>query len=173
LHPIRTTFLKNPRPESLAFVPSLISPCCDYLQTAMPLTRQAEEEHQHIPPSETAQEKTMGDQHNSDADSVARARSLIARVARGVEQLEDVAGLAFCRLTALGGMMAQIEEQVQSPDPDAIDAGLLSAATVCREAEILLRYLDSVQWDSVRDAPNGKCRARSPAPLCGGVASGG
>ncbi|HEY7326765.1 MAG TPA: hypothetical protein VH592_03950 [Gemmataceae bacterium] len=115
----------------------------------------------------------MDYQHNSDADSVVRARGLIAQVARGVEQLEDVAGLAFCRLTALGGLMAQIEEQLQSLDRDAIDAGLLSAATVCREAEILLRYLDSVQWDSVRDAPNGRSRARSPAPLCGGVASGG
>jgi hypothetical protein len=115
----------------------------------------------------------MDDRHNSDADCVARARSLIARVAKGVEQLEDVAGLAFCRLTALGGMMAQIEEQVRSPDPEAVDAGLLSAATVCREAETLLRYLDSVQWNSVRGAVNGKDRARSPAPLCGGVATAG
>ncbi len=114
----------------------------------------------------------MDDRHNSDADCMARARNLIARVARGVEQLEDVTGLAFCRLTALGGRMAQIEEQVRSPDPDAVDAGLLSAATVCREAEILLRYLDSVQWHSVLVTANGKDRARSPAPLCGGVASG-
>ena len=36
----------------------------------------------------------MDDRHNSDADCVARARNLIARVARGVELLEDVAGLA-------------------------------------------------------------------------------
>jgi hypothetical protein len=114
----------------------------------------------------------MDDRHNSDTDCVARARNLMARVARGVEQLEDVAGLALRRLTRLGGMMAQIEEQVQSPNPEAIDAGLLSAATVCREAEILLCYLDSVQWDSVRAAASGKDRARSPAPLCGGVASG-
>lgn len=115
----------------------------------------------------------MDDRHNSDADCVAQARNLIARVARGVEQLEDVAGLAVCRLTSLGGRMAQIEEQVQSPDPDAVDAGLLSAATVCREAESLLRYLDSVQWNTVLVAANGKDRARSPAPLCGGVDSGG
>ncbi len=114
----------------------------------------------------------MDDRHNSDTDCVAQARNLMARVARGVEQLEDVAGLALRRLTALGGMMAQIEEQVRSPDPDAVDAGLLSAATICREAEILLRYLDSVQWDSVRVAANGKDRARSPTPLCGGAASG-
>ena len=115
----------------------------------------------------------MDDRHNSDVDCVTRARHLIARVARGVEQLEDVAGLAVCRLTALGGRMTQIEEQVRSPDPDAVDAGLLSAATVCREAEILLRYLDSVQWNSVLVAANGKDRARSPALLRGGVASGG
>ena len=114
----------------------------------------------------------MDDRHNSDVDCVARARNLIARAARGVEQLEDVAGLAVCRLTSLGGRMTQIEEQVQSPDPDTVDAGLLSAATVCQEAEILLRYLDSVQWNSLLVAANGKDRARSPAPLCG-LASGG
>ncbi len=114
----------------------------------------------------------MDDRHNAKTDSVAQARHLMARVARGVEQLEDVAGLALRRLTRLGGMMAQIEEQVQSPDPDAVEAGLLRAATVCREAEILLRYLDSVQWDSVRGAANGKDRTRLPTPLCGGAASG-
>jgi hypothetical protein len=142
------------------------------LPTATPLTRQVKEERRHVPSKETAQETTMDDRHNPDTDCVARARNLIARVTRGVEQLEDVAGLAVCRLTALGGRMGQIEEQVQSPDPDAVDAGLLSAATVCREAEILLRYLDSVQWNSVLVAANGKGRARSPAPLCG-VESGG
>jgi hypothetical protein len=115
----------------------------------------------------------MDDRHNSDDDCVARARNLIARVARGVEQLQDVAGLAFCRLTSLGGRMAQIEEQIQSPDPATVDVGLLSAATLSREAEILLRYLDSVQWNTVLVAANGKDRARSPAPVCGGVASGG
>ncbi|HEY7159498.1 MAG TPA: hypothetical protein VH575_36465 [Gemmataceae bacterium] len=114
----------------------------------------------------------MDDRHNSDVDCVARARNLIARAARGIEQLEDVAGLTFCRLTALRGRMTQIEEQVLSPDADDVDAGLLSAATVSREAEILLRYLDSVQWNSVLVAVNGKDRARSPAPPCG-VASGG
>ena len=114
----------------------------------------------------------MDDRHNTDVDYVARARNLIARSARGVEQLEDVACLSFCRLTALGGRMTEIEEQVQSPDPDEVDAGLLSAATVCREAEILLRYLDSVQWNSVLVAAKRKDRARPPAPLCG-VASGG
>jgi hypothetical protein len=153
-------------------VPSLIRLCHDYLQTATPLTGQAEEGRQHVPPKETHQETTMDDRHNTDVDYVARARNLIARVARGVEQLEDVASLAYCRLTALGGRMAQIEEQVQSPDPHTVDAGLLSAATVCREAEILLRYLDSIQSNPVLVAANGKDRARSPAPLCG-VASGG
>jgi hypothetical protein len=142
------------------------------LQTATPLTGQAEERRQHVPPKETHQETTMDDRHNTDVDYVARARNLIARAARGVEHLEDMAGLAVCRLTALGERMAQIEEQVQSSDPDAVDAGLLSAATACREVEILLRYLDSVQWNSLLVAANGKDRARSPAPLCG-VASGG
>jgi hypothetical protein len=142
------------------------------LQTATPLTGQAEEGRQHVPPKDIHQETTMDDRHNTDVDCVARARNLIARAARGFEQLEDVASLAVGRLTALAGRMTQIEEQVQSPDPDAVVAGLLSAARVCREAEILLRRLDSIQWNSVLVDAHGKDRARSPAPLCG-VASGG
>jgi hypothetical protein len=146
------TEMRGPRPQTASSEPSLIRPCRDYLQTATPLTRQAEEERQRVPLKETAQETTMDNQHNLDTHCVARARSLIARVVRGVEQLEDVASLALRRQIALGGMMGQIEEQLRSPDPDAVDAGLLSAARVCREAEILLRYLDSVQWNSVRIA---------------------
>jgi hypothetical protein len=114
----------------------------------------------------------MDDRHNTDVDCVARARNLIARAARGVAQLEDVAGLAVCRLTALAARMSQIEDQVQSTDPDVVDAGLLSAATVCREAESLFRHLDSIQWSSVLVVAHGKDRAGAPAPLCG-VASGG
>jgi hypothetical protein len=115
----------------------------------------------------------MDDRHNPDAECVAQARNLIARAAKGVEQLENVAGLAFCRLTALGGMLARLEELARSHDPEAGDAAILYAATVCREAEILLRYLDSRQWGSVRAAANGRDRARSPVRLGGGMASGG
>lgn len=115
----------------------------------------------------------MGDQYISDADCVTDARNLIARAAKGVEQLENVAGLAFCRLTALGGMMVRLEEMARSCDPDAADAALLYAATVCREAEVLLRYLESGQWGPVRVADTGRERARSLACLGSALASGG
>jgi hypothetical protein len=116
----------------------------------------------------------MHELHNSDADCVARARSLITRAALGVEQLEKVAGQAFCRLTALMGMLARLEDLAQSCDPEDVEAALLDTATVCREAEILLRYLlDARQWESVRVAVNGGDRPRSPAWLSGSLATGG
>jgi hypothetical protein len=115
----------------------------------------------------------MDDRHHSDANSVARARKLIALAAEGVEQLENVASQAFCRLTALAGILSRLEEFARSNEPEAVDAALLDAATVCREAEVLLRYLDSRQWDSVRVAVNGTDQPRSPAWLGGGMTSGG
>lgn len=116
----------------------------------------------------------MTERQKSDADCVARARSLIARAAIGVEQLENVAGQAFCRLTALMGMLARLEELARSCDPEAVEAALLDTATVCREAEILLRYLlDARQWESVRAALNGKGRTQSLACLSGSLATGG
>jgi hypothetical protein len=115
----------------------------------------------------------MDDRHNPDADCVARARSLIAQAAKGVEQLENVSGHAFCRLTALAGMLTRLEELARSSDPDAIDAALLDAATVCREAEVLLRYTDSLQMGSAQFATNGRARVWSPARLGSGLVSGG
>ena len=115
----------------------------------------------------------MNDRHNPDADCVARARTLIARAAKDVEQLEDVASQAFCRLTALTGKLARQEELARSCDPEAVEAAVLDAATVCREAEVLLRYLDSRQWTAVRVAANGRSRARRRARLGGGTARGG
>ncbi len=115
----------------------------------------------------------MDDRYSSDADCVARARNLIARAAKGVEHLENVWGLAFCRLAALEGLLTRLEELARSCDPDAIDASLIYAATVCREAEVLLRYLDSGQWGPARVAANGKERAHAPALLGSGLASGG
>jgi hypothetical protein len=115
----------------------------------------------------------MDDRYNPDADSVARARNLIARAARGVEQLEGLTSQAFYRLTALAGMLARLEMMAISRDPDAVDAALLDAATVCREAEVLLGYLDSRQWGSVGVAANGRVRARSAVRLGDGLASGG
>jgi hypothetical protein len=115
----------------------------------------------------------MADQHNPDADCVAQARTLIARAAKGVEQMEDAAGQAFCRLAALVGMLARLEEPAGSCHPEAVDAAGLDAATLCREAKVLLRYLDSHASTSARVAPNGRSRARPRARLGGSIACGG
>ena len=115
----------------------------------------------------------MDDRYNPDADCVARARNLIARAAKGVEQLENVSGHAFCRLTALAGMLTRLEELAMSSDPEAIEAALLDAATVCREAEVLLRYIDSRQMSTAHVVADGTARVWSPAWLGGGLASGG
>ena len=115
----------------------------------------------------------MDDRHNPDADCVALARNLIARAATGVEQLENVSGHAFCRLTALAGMLTRLEELAKSSDPEATEAALLDAATVCREAEILLRYIDSRQIGSAQVVGHGRAGVWSPAWMVGGLASGG
>jgi hypothetical protein len=115
----------------------------------------------------------MDDRHDREADRMARAHTLVARAAKSVEQLEDVAGQAFFRLTALTGMLGRMEELARSHDPEAVEAAALDAATVCREAEVLLRYVDSRQWTSVRVAGNGRRRARLRAWLGGGIAPGG
>jgi hypothetical protein len=115
----------------------------------------------------------MNDRHNPDAECVALARNLIARAALGVEQLENVASQAFCRLTALMSILARLEELARSRDPEDVEAALLDAATVCREAEVLLRYLDRRHGDSVRVAVPGRDRPRSPAWLGGSLATGG
>ena len=70
-------------------------------------------------------------------------------------------------------MLARLEELAKSCDPDAGDAAMLYAAAVCREAEVLLRYLDSRQWESVHVATKGKDRERSPVPLASSLASSG
>jgi hypothetical protein len=115
----------------------------------------------------------MNHRHNPDAECVAQARILIAKAAKGVEQLENVAGQAFCRLTALTGLLARLEELARSRDPEAVEATVLDAATVCREAEILLRYLNSRKWGSVRVAANRRHRERPRVPLGEGLSAGG
>jgi hypothetical protein len=115
----------------------------------------------------------MDDQHNSDADCVARARTLIATAAKGVEQMEDMAGQAFCRLAALTGMLARLEDLAGSRDPEAAEAARLDAATVCREAWVLLHYLDSHQWIPARDVANARSRARPRARVGGSMARSG
>ena len=92
----------------------------------------------------------MDDRHNPDADCVARARTLIARAAKGVEQLEDVASQAFGRMTALTGMLARQEELARSRDPEAVEAAVLDAAAGCREAEGGWRTTPEVLEQAVR-----------------------
>src|SRR5262249_12389968 len=115
------------------------------------------------PPRRIHQETTMDDRHDSDADYVVRARTWIARAAKGVEQLEDVAGQAFCRLTALTGMLARLLELARACEPEAVGCAVLDSATERREAVVLLRYLDSHQWNPIRVAANGRNRPRPRA----------
>jgi hypothetical protein len=114
----------------------------------------------------------MNDRDNPDADCVARARNLITQAAKAVEQLENVSSNAFCRLIALAGILTRLEEFARSDDPECIDAALLDAATVCREAENLLRSIDLDQRGPAQVVTNRRTQARSPALLGGGLASG-
>ncbi|HEY7423039.1 MAG TPA: hypothetical protein VH682_02245 [Gemmataceae bacterium] len=88
----------------------------------------------------------MNDQHAPVADGVTQARSLLAEAAQEVERLENVAGQAFCRLTALAGMLPQLERLVVSHKPEAAKAVTLDAATARREAQLLLRYINTSEW---------------------------
>ena len=111
----------------------------------------------------------MQDRHNPEADRV----PLIARESEGAEQLENAAGQAFCRLTALAGMLARLKELARSRDPEAAEVVPPDPATVGRDAEILLRYFDSRPWGSVGVAANGTKRERPRASLHGGKEGGG
>ena len=116
-------------------------------------------------------ETAMNDRYNPDAACVTRARILLVKAAKGVEQLENEASQAFFRLTALVKLLARLEELARSHDPEDVDAALLDAATVCREAEILLHHLDSRKVGSLRLAARGRDQARPRAPLHGGPSS--
>ena len=88
----------------------------------------------------------MDHQNNPEGVCLARARALLAAAAIGVERLESAANQAFCRLAALTGLMARLEGLGGSCKPEAGAAAALDAATVCREAKVLLRYISSRQW---------------------------
>jgi hypothetical protein len=105
----------------------------------------------------------MDHQNNTDAACVARARTLLAAAAMGVERLESAANQAFCRLAALKGLLARLEGLRGSCEPEAGEAAALAAATVCREAKVLLRYVSSRQWPAGRVVANGGRRGRPPA----------
>jgi hypothetical protein len=111
----------------------------------------------------------MDDPHNPVTD----CEPLITRATERAEQLEHVAGQAFCRLTALAGMLARLKELARSRDPEAAEVVPPDPATVGRDAEILLRYFDSRPWGSVGVAANGTKRERPRASLHGGKEGGG
>ena len=79
----------------------------------------------------------------SEPDPVAQARTLLTAAGEGVRRLEDAAHQAFCRLAVLAGMVARLKELAGSHESEAAEAAALDAATMCREAEILLRYIRS------------------------------
>jgi hypothetical protein len=115
----------------------------------------------------------MDRQNNPDGAGVARARALLAAAALGVERLQSAADQAFCRLAALAGLLARLEGPGGSGEPGAGEAAALDAATVCREAEVLLRYVSSRQWPAGRFVANGARRGRSPARTGGGTSGRG
>jgi hypothetical protein len=89
---------------------------------------------------------TMNSQDASEADGVTQARNVLAEAAQEVERLEKVASQAFCRLTALAGMLPQLERVVVAHKPGAVKTMTLDAATARREAQLLLRYIHTSQW---------------------------
>jgi hypothetical protein len=115
----------------------------------------------------------MDYQNKSDAACVARARALLAAAAIGVERLESAANLAFFRLAALTEMLARLEGLGGSREAEADAAAALDAATVCREAKVLLRYVSSRQWPAGRVVANGGRRGRSTVRTSSGTSSRG
>jgi hypothetical protein len=111
----------------------------------------------------------MDHQNNPYAACVARTRALLAAATVGVERLESAAHLALCRLTALTGKLAQLERLGRSREPEAGEALALDAATVRRQAKVLLRYISSRQWPAGRVLANGGRRRRSPARTGSGM----
>jgi hypothetical protein len=107
----------------------------------------------------------MNHRCNPDAECVARARILLDKAAKIVEELEDEASLAYCRLTALVRLLARLEELARSSDPEAVDAALIGAAAVCREAETLLHHVDSRKVGSRRVAARGRHTGAVASPV--------
>ena len=86
---------------------------------------------------------TMDHRRNPEPDPVVKARAMLAVAEEGVRRLEDAAQQAFCRLAAVASILTRMEMLAGSHEPEAADAAALYAARVCREAEILLRYVRS------------------------------
>jgi hypothetical protein len=115
----------------------------------------------------------MDHQNNPDAASVARARALLAAAAIRVERLESAANLAFSRVAALTEMLDRLDGLGGSRDPEVGEAAALDAATVCRQAKGLLRYVSSRQWPAGRVLATGGRRGRSPARTGSGTSGRG
>ena len=113
----------------------------------------------------------MDQQNNPDAAYLARARALLAAAAIGVERLERAANLAFFRVAALTEALARLEGPGGPRKPEAGEAAAPDAATLCREAEALLRDVRSRRRPPRRVVGTGGRRGRSPA-RAGGAASG-
>ncbi|HEY7159190.1 MAG TPA: BON domain-containing protein [Gemmataceae bacterium] len=71
----------------------------------------------------------MKSQLAPEPDGVAQARDLLAEASEEVDRLENVAGQAFRRLTALTGMLARLERLAVSHQPEAVETAALDAAT--------------------------------------------
>jgi hypothetical protein len=115
----------------------------------------------------------MDHENNHDAANVARARALLAAAAIGVERLETAANLAFFRLAALTERLARLERPGGSHEAEVNAAAAPDAATVCRKAKVLLRYVSSRQWPAGRVVANGGRRERATARPSSGTSSRG
>ncbi|HEY7311907.1 MAG TPA: hypothetical protein VH643_21265 [Gemmataceae bacterium] len=108
----------------------------------------------------------MNYRHDAEADGVAQARNLLAVAAQELDRLEIVASQAFCQLTALAGILTRLEKLGVSPEPESVEAAALDVAMVCREAEGLIRYLTSHEWDPTRVTSPTSRRGWPLAPVC-------
>jgi hypothetical protein len=115
----------------------------------------------------------MDHPNNPDAARKARARTLLAAAALGVERLGKAFNEAFCRLAALEGLLDRLEGLGGSCEPEAGAAAALDAATLCREAKVLLRYVSSRQWPAGRFVANGGRRGCLPARTGSGTSGRG
>ena len=61
---------------------------------------------------------------------MAQARNFLAVAAQEVDRLEIVASQAFCRLTALTGMLDRLERMAVSHQPEFVEAAALDAASI-------------------------------------------
>ena len=107
----------------------------------------------------------MNSRHAPESNGVAQARNLLAAAAQEVDRLEIVASQAFCQLTALAGVLTRLEKLALSHEPESVEAAALDVAMVCREAEGLIRYLNSREWGPIRVTSNTSCRGLPLATL--------